>query len=121
MLKTEKEVNALCKELKNNGYNEFTPPDFMNKFKDLLHAFQKRFDDEIGKKFFIDIYIYNELIHPHTKESFGFAVEASTQLTFTEKEYPVNIELFAGWDIKEIESKVQEIWEKCNANYYEKW
>ena len=121
MVKTKKEVDLFCEILTNKGYSEFVPPTILSKFENVLFAFQKRFDDEKGKKYFIDIYIHKELVHPYTNESLGFAIESSTQLTFGEERYPVNIELFAGWSIEEIENKVQEIWEKCNANYYEEW
>ena len=54
------------KELLKNGYKEFKPGPMDN--PSVIDCFQKRFDDETGKRYFITVKKWDKLYHPHTHE-----------------------------------------------------
>lgn len=115
----KKDVEDLIKLLEEKCYKEITPPPFIK--HNVLRMFQKRFDDDKGKKYFIDVIICDEIINHTTGESFGYPVEYETQLTYGEEETPMNLGLFAGWEIADVEKKVEEIFTLTSANHYELW
>lgn len=114
------ELNDFYEMIESRGYHSFEPPNF-GKYENVKKAYQKRFDDEKGKRYFIDIYIYEELIHPLTGESYGHAVEYETQLNDINTDYPVNIQFFAGWSVDLVEERLKEIFETGRYRYYETW
>lgn len=100
--------------LENSGYK---------RHKDYLkHAYclyQKRIEDEKGIKYFINYYLYHD-----EKENITFEVD----LQFELEDCVMNIDLF-NFEIEKfiypvaeaIESKVEDIWQKLGAKYYEEY
>ena len=108
-------INLFDEELKERGYVEFKPGPLDH--SEIETKFQKRFEDEIGKKYFITVDKWRALTHPHTGEKFDPGYKFTTQFTFCGK--PVNINCFSGWNIEEAENKIEEMWQKCMFDYYE--
>jgi len=108
-------INLFDEELKERGYVEFKPGPLDH--SEIETKFQKRFDDEIGKKYFITVDKWRALTHPYTGEKFDPGYEFTTQFTFCGN--PVNINCFSGWNIEEAENKIEEMWQKCMFDYYE--
>ena len=106
---------VIDEKLKERGYTEFKPS--ILDHEGIETKFQKRFDDEVGKKYFITVDKWRVLIHPHTGEKIGPGYEFTTQFSFCGK--PVNINCFSGWDIEEAEAKIEDMWHKCMFDYYE--
>lgn len=97
------------------GYHQFKPSPFAS---DLVETcFQKKFCDDVGKKYFITINKFKPWTHPHTGEKFESGYEVTSYFTFNDN--PININLYSGWDIDEAEAKIEEMWQKCNFDYYE--
>ena len=83
--------------------------------------FQKRFDDEIGKKYFITVDKYAPIIHSKTGEPFGPAYEFTMQLCDKVTDAPVNIRMFGGWELDAAEKRAEEIWHMGCWDYYERF
>lgn len=102
------------KILENGGYK---------RHKDYLrHAYclyQKKITDSKGIKYFINYYLYRD-----EKENITFEVD----LQFELEDCVMNIDLF-NFEIEKfiypvveaIESKVEDIWKKLSAKYYEEY
>lgn len=101
--------------LLNNGYKQFEPGPWQH--EGITDMFQKRFDDEVGKKYFITINKWRGWVHPHTGEEFPPSYEITVQFTYNDN--PVDMNFFH-WDyLDEAEKKIEEIWHKCRFDYYE--
>lgn len=96
------------------GYKKYAPPSVWGDFVEVL--FQKRFDDEIGKKYFIDVKkctsrYYDE---PH--------YEVEVQLYQKDTHNAMDITWLHGWEsIKEIENFMEKFWNNEEYDYYERW
>ena len=110
------EKNKITKEiLENNGYRKHAPSRFDGEF--VVARYQKRFDDEIGKKYYIDVIEWEFPPDVHTDY---LRFEFETQLT--KDEAPMNIKLFgAQWSIKGAENMIEEIWRNQGMDYYARW
>lgn len=85
-------------------------------------GFQKRFDDEIGKKYFITCIKYPAWEHPYMKETFPPSYEFEIQFSDKETNCPVNVLLFAGWeDIESVEKRAEDFWNMGCWKYYERF
>ena len=65
--------------------------------------FQKRFDDEIGKKYFIDVNKYsNEWMREFDKQQdcIMYSYTYTCQLYEKETHVPINLEFFSDWSIE---------------------
>lgn len=102
------------KVLLDAGYKKYSAPSIWGDFVEVI--FQKRFDDEIGKKYFIDVKkctssYYDE---PH--------YEVETQLYQKDTHNAMNITWLHGWEnIEEIESWMEKFWNNEEYDYYERW
>lgn len=105
-------------ELIKRGYKEYEPSKIdSDRVKCIL---QKRFDDDFGKKFFIDVKVWEEWVHPYTGEVFPESYEFDTQ--FSEGGRPINVTFFGGeWSIDEVEDRMQKMWYEMDFDYYEVW
>ena len=102
------------KVLLDAGYKKYSAPSIWEDFVEVI--FQKRFDDEIGKKYFIDVKkctssYYDE---PH--------YEVETQLYQKDTHNAMNIVWLHGWkSIEEIENWMDKFWNNEEYDYYERW
>ena len=98
------------------GYKEFEPSPFDG--DGVITMFQKRFDDEIGKKYFITIKKWSW-------EKFGradipdYTYEFDTQLYQKDTRNPINIEWFSGWELDDVEKHLENLWNADEYDYYE--
>lgn len=102
------------KILENGGYKRYD-----DVFRSAYCLYQKRIEDEKGIKYFINYYLYRD-----EKQKITFEVD----LQFELDDCVMNITLF-NFKIEEliypvveaIESKVEDIWKKLSAKYYEEY
>lgn len=88
----------------NAGYMEF-----QYRFNNSVYGMQKRFRDEVGTKYFINIYAYSH----NGKESF------QPEVQYTEGKNPtVNVTLFSQ-DLNVIEGMFEAMWDFLDKPYYE--
>ena len=105
------------------GYREYKPTAFHN--SNVSRCWQKRFDDEHGKKYFIDINEWdNAYLKSHLTYSDGvpdFAYEFSMQMYAAGTHNPINILFHSSWTLAEVEEFVEKMWQTGMYDYYEKW
>jgi hypothetical protein len=86
--------------------------------------FQKRYDDEIGKRYFITINKWRAFRHPYTGEEFPATYEYSVQLYKKDGRHDVKAVDFlfhSTWSVDEVEEYMNKLFETGLFEYYEKW
>ena len=104
------------------GYKRYNPTAFDS--DSVVSRFQKRFDDEYGKKYFIDILKWSHEFIPANRRDkyykpFSYTYEIYT--TMFEEEKGLRIELYNDWTLEETERFAEDFFEKMKPNYYENW
>lgn len=116
-------VNEINDEyLLKHGYKEYPPTPFDR--DSIVKRFQKRFDDNNGKKYFIDVVKWAHYFVPPDRRDehwkpFGYEYE--THITMYEDEKPINIKFFSNWELEDVENFMENFFEKIKPNYYETW
>lgn len=108
----------------NRGYKKYNKTQFQR--SDIyLYNFQKRFDDENGKKYFIDVHkITNEWMSENQKQEEWYKpyhYTFSCQLYKKGTHAPVNMEFFSDWAIEQVEEFVEKLFQDGELDYYERW
>lgn len=104
------------------GYTKYPPTSFDNEY--IVARFQKRFDDDFGKKYFIDILRWSNDYIPmsHRGEDWElYSYEYEIQFSMYKEEKSLNLTLFNNWTIEEVEKFVEDFFKKMKPNYYEDW
>jgi hypothetical protein len=110
------------KILIDRGYKQYQPTALDSDI--VVACFQKRFDDEHGKKYFINVKKNDMSFIPESHRGDywkKFSYDYEVQVTFGEDERAVNLEMFSGWSIEQVEKFMDEFFEKMGPNYYESW
>lgn len=103
------------------GYKRYDR-DHLNNSDFLL---QKRFDDEVGKKYFIDVWVYE-----HSKHEYYIRNSAIPPVAFQpevqfqrEEDMTLNMTFIMNNDstISEVEQQVECLWLFLEKPYYERW
>lgn len=102
----------------NKGYKEYPPSKFHN--ASISKCFQKRFDDSVGKKYFIDVnkWDWSEFAD---RVPFDITYEAEVQLYKYGTHDAVNLTFHNTWDFEEIERTVERLFQTGMFDYYERW
>lgn len=108
------------KNLEEHGYRKYRPTEFDSRF--VVARYQKRFDDDIGKKYFIDVLEYD---HSDIAQKYDisdrYGNEFELYLTFGDDDKPMKILMYCGWTLEEAEKMAEMMWNNLFANYYERW
>jgi hypothetical protein len=105
------------------GFKQYPPTPHLDSDGIETH-FQKRYDDEIGKRYFITINKWMQWEHPYTREVFGPSYEYSVQLYKKDGRRDakaVDFLFHNTWTINEVEEYMQKLFETGLFEYYEKW
>lgn len=105
------------REIIDKGYKEFKPDPIH--YKGIMKCFQKRFDDDIGKKYFININKWDWTDYDIMPQDCTYEFEV--QLYSKGKHNPINLKFFNGWDIDSVEEHMNNIWNSNIYDYYEEW
>lgn len=111
------------KYLLEKGYKQYAPMPHLD--SDLIVAkFQKRFDDDFGKKYFIDVIKWSHNFVPEYRRDkwwtpFTYSYEVYT--TMFEDEEPMKIEFYSDWTLERVEEFMEDMFNKMKLNYYESW
>lgn len=107
------------KKLIEHDYKKWTPNSRIDAFD---YLYQKRFDDELGKKYFVDFQFYD-----YTKycKDHGISVKASTTFN-NDNEEPGKLDktIWLDFDfdsIEQAETFVETMWKASDSQYYELW
>lgn len=102
------------------GYHKEKPSQFDDKV--VICRYQKRFDDENGKKYFIDILKYDlsrvpEKMQTELKDIDAYEFEM--QVTIGEGNKVINMRYFCDWTLDDVEKFAEDFFDKMKINYYE--
>jgi hypothetical protein len=104
------------------GYKQYPPTAVDSHI--VVACFQKRFDDKHGKKYFINVKKNDMSFIPEGHRCSywePFSYDYEVQVTFGEDERAVNLEMFCGWTIEQVEKFMEDFFAKMQPNYYELW
>lgn len=117
-----KMCNVTDDYLRQKGYKEYSPTRFDN--DSIVARFQKRFDDDIGKKYFINVIKWSNDFVPveHRREYWTpFSYEYEAQVTMDGNEDALNLNFFSTWTLERVEDFMVKFFDKMSPNYYETW
>lgn len=98
------------------GFCEFNPPNTRG-YESVTTMFQKRYDDEIGRKYFINAKIGDWSWTDKVPENFYIEYECQLYQKGTHNAF--NLE-FIDWNIEQIEKFIEDVlWD--NLDYYEEF
>ena len=106
----------------NTDIKKYEPTCFDN--ESVVARFQKRFDDDFGKKYFIDVLKWSHDYVPIDRRDKWwkpFTYHYETQVTMFEESKALNLEFFSDWTLEEVEKYMEDLFDKMNLNYYETW
>lgn len=104
------------------GYKKYPPTPFDN--KNIVARFQKRFDDDFGKKYFIDILRWSHDYIPMSCRSEDFEIygyEYEIYFSMYQEEKDLKFTFYNNWSIEDVEKFAEDFFEKMKPNYYEDW
>ena len=101
------------------GFREYPPTRFEHEGVEKI--FQKRYDDDIGKRYFIDISKWRGGTHPYTGDRFPESYEYDTQLYSKNKHDAVDIKFHSSWELKDVEDYLKKLFNTGLFDYYETW
>lgn len=101
------------------GFTKYKP-DYSFDNRDIEACFQKRYDDEQGKKYFITAKKWSGFTHPYTGETFNPAYEYHIQLLSKDDRNAVDLLFHSSWELEDVEKYVEEIWKTGLFDYYAK-
>lgn len=106
----------------NKGYHAYNPTPFDS--NSVEKRYQKRFDDEIGKKYFIDIIVWDNSFVPQDRRDkwwSPFGYEYSTQLYRKDSHDAVDFLFHSSWTLEQVEEHLEKLFDTGLYDYYEKW
>ena len=103
-----------------SGFREFAPGPLDS--RGVERCFQKRYDDEDGKKYFITVRKWSEQRHPHTGTVFPECYEYDVQLYHGEdKGDALDLKFHSSWTLDDVEETLERIWNLGCFEYYERF
>ena len=105
------------------GFKQFPPTPHLDPDGMETH-FQKRYDDEVGKRYFITVNKWKAFEHPYTHERFEPTYEYSAQLYKKSGRHDakaVDFLFHSTWTLDEVEDYMQKLFDTGLFDYYEKW
>lgn len=98
------------------GFHEYSPTRFDS--SGVCICFQKRYDDERGKKYFLNAKVYDFTFTDKVRENYH--ISFSCQLYQKGTHDALNIE-FIDWNIDQIEKFVDNLFDTGMLEHYETW
>ena len=114
MDRTPEEYKAF---LENRGYKEYKPGPFTH--DGIRRCFQKRFTDQHGTRYFVNVHEWEPLIHPQRGEIAPVSYEYEVTTANLDKE-PVQMLFYAGWTIEKVEEYMEKMFDTGLFAYYER-
>lgn len=98
------------------GFHEYKPTNLHH--EGIITCFQKRYDDDFGKKYFIDIDVWDWRCYPQIPERYHPSIKG--QYYQAETHNAVNFE-FIDWELEAVEQWIDKMFELGLLEHYEKW
>lgn len=103
-------------ELLKLGFREFKPTAFES--NGVETCFQKRYDDEMGKKYFITVKKWRAWQHPAAKQDVSPTYEYTVQLYKKNGHEAVDLLFHSDWALESVEQYLDELWKTGLFEYY---
>lgn len=109
-------------KLREKGYKEYPPSAVCG--PTVISCFQKRFDDDAGQKYFINVHKHDmsfipSHLRPKGWQPYSFNYEMFSSVG--EEERSINIEFGYDWPVEAVETFAEDLFKKMNLNYHEKF
>lgn len=104
------------------GYKQYNPTPYDNAY--IVARFQKRFDDEYGKKYFINVLKWlNSFVPAECRDRYWepYSYEYEVQVSMYGEENTMNLHFYSDWILDRVEEFMADFFEKMQPNYYELW
>lgn len=98
------------------GFHKYNPTPYDN--ESVCCNFQKRYDDEIGKKYFIDVKIWDWTRFDRIPEK--YSMEFNGQYYQKGTHNAVNF-TFIDWTLDEVEKWIEDLFQVGFIEHYEEW
>ena len=105
------------------GFKQFSPT-YPIDSDGIETKFQKRYDDEVGKRYFITVNKWKPIVDHRAGKTWPPNYEYEVYFQKDDGNgwtKAIKILLYAGWDVDEVEEYVQKLFETGLFEYYEKW
>lgn len=105
------------------GYKQYKPTPYLDN-EYIIAKFQKRFDDDFGKKYFIDVSKWSHNFVPVDRRDKWwqpYSYEYDLYVSMFEEEKPIYLKFGTSWTIEEVENFAEDFFNKMKPNYYESW
>ena len=106
------------------GYKQYKPLLVIDN-ESIVAKFQKRFDDDFGKKYFINISKWSyDFIPVNRRDEWWkpYSYEYDLYVTmFGKEEKPIYLKFGTSWTLEEVEAFAEDFFNKMKPNYYEDW
>lgn len=105
------------------GYKQYKPLPVIDN-ESIIAKFQKRFDDDFGKKYFIDVAKWSHDYVPVSRRDnwwTPFSYVYHLYVSMFEEEKPIYLEFGTSWTLEEVEKFAENFFNKMEPNYYESW
>lgn len=106
----------------NRGYKKYDRTQFDSEM--VVCNFQKRFDNENGKKYFINVHKNShEWMRECDKQQdwyTPYSYEFSCQLYKKDTHAAINMQFFSNWTIEQVEEFVEKLFRNGELDYYER-
>lgn len=104
------------------GYKQYKSTSYDNEY--IVAMFQKRFDDEYGKKYFINVLKWSNDFMPVERRDVcwqPYSYEYKVQVSIYEEQNPINLHFFSNWTLDRVEEFMADFFKKMCINHYELW
>lgn len=105
------EVRKYCES---NGFKEYNPTEFSK----AQYCFQKCYKDDIGKKYFIDINVYDFSFTSRISQNFLLEFEGQYYQAGTHDALNIT---FLSWELDQCEKFIDDLFDKGVLEHYETW
>ena len=99
------------------GFREFAPGPLDS--AGVERCFQKRYDDESGKRYFITVRKWREWCHPTTGIVEPPAYEYDVQLYSGEGRDAIDLTFHSSWELQDVEQAMEVLWATGLFVHYE--
>lgn len=105
------------------GYKEYPPTRFHN--SSIVKCFQKRFDDDVGKRYFLNIdkWYWGDVVPVHKKDEWycDYTYEFTCQMYRKNTHDAVDVSFHSSWTLEQVEEFMKQQWNTGLYDYYERW
>lgn len=104
------------------GYQQYNPTLYDNEY--ITTRFQKRFDDEYGKKYFINVLKWsNDFVPVERRDEYWqqYSYEYEVQVSMYDEQNTIDLHFHSNWTLSKVEKFMVDFFDKMCVAYYELW